>query len=530
MYRLPSIRRLLTLSAQVLLICLACHPRFPAFPLAAATAGTAGSVGGTVTSAVSGMPLAFADVHLLSAAGIKITSTKSDRRGRFLISGVPPGEYRLSAGRRYFATGRYGQQTWNGIGDLIAVAEGKNVEVEITLHRLGVITGMVLDENGEGMPNFPVRAIRALPDRPAGPVSYGGISDDRGYFRIPGLKPGKYYVASSENGAPDGGNYLPTYHPGVLDRSSSPPVEVEIDSETPGIAVRAIAGELLTLSGVVKGPAGGMIPPEVSLHLFLDEKRRDARPLADGSFQFRSLSPGRYTLAALSETAGAPALAAYQHVDLFQNLAGLSVDLAPAPELSLTLDAGPGAALQPGQILILLSRVENYGRSAPKQAVAAGDEAHFESGPLLPGEWRPFLVLPEDFYLDDILVEGKSSLAGIALLPGNAKAARIRLGHDPGLIKGRVLDDKGRIVPAAFAICYPLDERNRLRLAGYRKMQTNEKGEYRFGGLPPGSFRVAAVSFVPDELEDQLPDLMAESGAIRIESGSKIERDLVAGR
>lgn len=504
--------------------------QLPAGAPAEVSSQPTGSIGGIVTSAVSGMPLAFADVNLLTAAGIKTTAVRTDRHGRFLFTAAPPGEYRLSAGRQYFATGRYGQQTWNGIGDLVTVVAGRSVEAEITLHRLGVISGMVLDENGEGMPHFPVRAIRAAADRLSGPVSYRGVSDDRGYYRIPGLKPGEYYVASAENGAPGGGNYLPTYHPGVLDRSQSPRVRVEIDSETPAIAIRAIAGDLLTLSGVVKSPDGAMNPSNVSLHLFLDENSRDAHPAANGSFQFRSLAPGTYTLAALTEGGDGPPLAAYQRVELFQDAAGLTVSLAPAPEISLSLDAGPGAALPPGQILVMLSRVENYGRATPRQATPGDGEGRFESGPLLPGEWRPFLVTPEEYFVDDILVEGKSSPGGIGLMPGDAKAVRIKLGRNPGSISGRVLDEKGRIVPAAFAICHPLDERNRLRLAGYRKMQADEKGQYRFGGLPPGDYVVAAVSFVPDELEDLLPLLRAGTRPARIEPGSKIERDLAVSR
>jgi protocatechuate 3,4-dioxygenase beta subunit len=361
-------------------------------------------------------------------------------------------------------------------------------------------------------------------------VSYRGVSDDRGYFRIPGLKPGEYYVASVENGAPDGGNYLPTYHPGVLDRSQSPRVRVEIDSETPAIAIRAIAGELLSLSGVVTSPDAGISVAQVSLHLFLDEKSRETRPAADGAFEFRSLSPGAYTLAALTDGGDGRALAAYQRVEVFQSVAGLSVSLAPAPEISLTLDAGPNAALQPGQILIMLSRVENYGRSTPRQAMPGAGEGRFESGPLLPGEWRPFLVTPDEYFVDEILVEGKSSLGGISLLPGDAKNVQVKLARNPGLISGRVLDEKGRIVPAAFTICYPLDDKNGLRLAGSRKMQANEKGEYRFGGLPPGDYLVAAISFVPDELEDQLPLLKARTRPTRIEPGSKIERDLTVSR
>ena len=139
------------------------------------------------------------------------------------------------------------------------------------------------------------------------------------------------------------------------------------------------------------------------------------------------------------------------------------------------------------------------------------------------------MITPEEYFVDDILAGGKSSLAGIGVMPGDEKAVQIKLGRNPGLISGRVVDGKGRIVPAAFAICYPLNENNRLRLAGYRKMQTNEKGEYRFGGLPPGDYIVAAVSFVPDELEDLLPLLRAKTPPTSIESGSRIERDLVTG-
>jgi hypothetical protein len=71
-----------------------------------------------------------------------------------------------------------------------------------------------------------------------------------------------------------------------------------------------------------------------------------------------------------------------------------------------------------------------------------------------------------------------------------------------GRITGRV---KHGEAPARGAniICYPLSRENQARLGGFRSVRSGLQGEYRFGGLPPGEYRVFAAA---EDFEGLPPD------------------------
>ena len=164
------------------------------------------AMSGVVTDAVTGRPVAGAVVTLSTADKTVVTPPRAltDSRGRFVFLSLPASEgYSLGAERFGYAYTRYGWAAPGGsraIADIsrIALAEGQwRNDVRIPLWRWGAISGRVVDERGEPVVGVVVRAfttgrIAGNTQLVAGPLA---TTDDRGAYRLSGLRPGRYVVS-----------------------------------------------------------------------------------------------------------------------------------------------------------------------------------------------------------------------------------------------------------------------------------------------------------------------------------------------
>ena len=88
------------------------------------------------------------------------------------------------------------QKTWKAAGAPIVLAEPEcHYVAELRLRRLGAVAGMVWDENQVGLPEQDVIVYEAT--RPP-KMAARGKTDDRGVYRITGLPPGEYVVATAQ--------------------------------------------------------------------------------------------------------------------------------------------------------------------------------------------------------------------------------------------------------------------------------------------------------------------------------------------
>jgi hypothetical protein len=171
-------------------------------------AGTAppGAITGIVVDAVTGQPLAEATVSLgrTTTLGQSFPRMVTDAKGRFVYANLPAADdYYLGARKSGYEYTRYG---WTApgqslaINDIarIAVGPGQLFEgIKIPLWRLPSISGRVVDERGEPVVGTAVRAFSTaiIAGHPQLVGSSVTTTDDRGWYSIPDLLPGKYAVA-----------------------------------------------------------------------------------------------------------------------------------------------------------------------------------------------------------------------------------------------------------------------------------------------------------------------------------------------
>jgi hypothetical protein len=128
------------------------------------------------------------------------TTTRTAGDGKFSFKNVPPAEYRVYAthGTSYIP-GEYGQRSPVGTGIPLTLAPGQTASnIRVSMTPSATISGRIVDADGDPVADARVNALR---------VAYQGgermllsaraaLTDDRGEYRIFGLPPGQYYVAS----------------------------------------------------------------------------------------------------------------------------------------------------------------------------------------------------------------------------------------------------------------------------------------------------------------------------------------------
>ncbi len=471
---------------------------------------------GIVLENLSGRPVARAQVTLEASHGGAAAisgSTLTDSGGRFVFRSLPGGAYLISARRPGYLLARYGQRRWDGAGSPIVLDPAAHFYAEIRLRRLGVITGQILDENRLGLAGHAVYAYQA--GEGGLRMVAGGISDDRGVYRIVGLEPGRYYVRTGPRQLEDGRGLLPTFFGGTTAAAEARLVDVDLDREASGIDIEPLAGRLTRLAGRVVG----VLPATVTL--YSDTGPRETQTAADGSFQFDELAPGPYQLVALAGST--PARAAWRRLQLGERPAEIVLDLAPLPVLRVRCEQPGGRPADCRRVTVFLRRSQPRERNPLR---VEGDQA----ASVPPGEYQVAAVAPPEYFIHSLRLPPTSRRFGFfEALPGDTLELTVALGARPAGLSGKVLDAEGRPVPGAPVFLSAVDPHLRLLLEGGRSTRADQRGEYRFFGLPPGRYRVFSSFEFPEPAEadwDTLPTV-----TVTLEEGrsATLELKLVGG-
>jgi protocatechuate 3,4-dioxygenase beta subunit len=229
--------------------------------------GTA-SISGVVVASDTGRPVSNALVSLQGTAGpprgdgnggaipkpavwpplandnIPVSRTTStNAQGRFVFDKLAAGRYSVSTSRDGYLAGGWGQKRIGGQAGTLLLAEGQRLTMSIPLAHGGVITGQVLDEEGEPARAVQVQAWRSM-------IANGSrqfrqintvMTDDRGMYRLFGLEPGDYRVAA-------------------IPRNTVPAAALRGGSDTAAIEA-AIAGGSVKAGAALGYPSYVTLPP-----------------------------------------------------------------------------------------------------------------------------------------------------------------------------------------------------------------------------------------------------------------------------
>ena len=263
---------------------------------------SSGSISGRVVNE-SGQPLANATVSLYSIGVLRQqSSTVTDRDGKFKLSGLEPRNYRVIAWLASYAT--FVSTTNHHVGD----------SVSIVLTKGGVITGTVTTETGEPVVGVNVRARIINDDSkqfafPFNVFSLGRTTDDRGVYRIYGLRAGTYVVWAGGGSGGFGSqtdafdDVVPTYSPAST-RDTATEISVHAGEEISNVDIRFRNQAGHVISGRISQPKDER-SWAAAINLTAVGKNKSEwtmltiQPDDSRGFIFRGVDDGDYVLTAL---------------------------------------------------------------------------------------------------------------------------------------------------------------------------------------------------------------------------------------
>jgi hypothetical protein len=334
-----------------------------------------------------------------------------------------------------------------------------------------------------------------------------GNTSDIGEFRIPGLEPGRYLVATNQSNrslnmmqtpgnaplpdAPDM-RYAATYYPSTMEETTAVPVDVAPGVESRGIDIRMIKTRVYRVRGRVAVAEGGR-PPMVML-MSKDGTRQvpsmgPARP-PDFRFEIVGVAPGSYFV--FTQGGGGERgqqSIAFQPVEV-QNRHVDGLVLAPAPGADVTGTVKMEDTNDPvdlSRVNVMLRPVNNAPVGGPPRGRVA--EGAFVLKGVAPLRYAVNVNgIPEGTFVKSIRYGGRDVPEdGVDFTGG---ALEITLSATAGSVTAAALDKDGKPMPAAMVALYA----NGAAVRGYT---TDETGVATFNGLKPGDYTVIAWEDIP---------------------------------
>jgi uncharacterized protein (DUF2141 family) len=486
--------------------------------LAYQAAPATGSIEGQVLNAATGAPLRKSTVRLMATGqpqagtvGPRMPGERAqevDEQARFSFTGLKPGTYLLTAERQRFLRQEYGGRKYNTSGVAIAVAAGQHVkDIVFKLSPQSVIAGKVVDEDGEGVANVQVRALRYQyrSGRKEWTQAGNGQTSDIGEYRIPFLDPGKYLVATLPRREEDMGQspsseplpekpemrYAATYYPSTLEQANAVPVDVPAGGELHGIDIRLSKGQVFRVRGTVAGVSAGR---NVVTVMLVPKDEPPVQPMVgfarapDYRFEIRGVPPGSYIARAMVPSRGQQQQAVGTVEVADNHVEGVVLSVVPGGDITGLVKMEDGSALPSARRMSVVLLSSNSFRGQPPARV--GEDARFTLSDVTPAQYRVSVIgVPDNCYVKSVRYGGQEVPDdGLDMSAGGT--LEVTLSATAGAVTATVVDSDGH--PDAGATVVLLRE-----AVGGPAHDADEAGVASFHGLKPGDYRVIAFEDIP---------------------------------
>ena len=495
------------------------------------------TVEGKLIDASTGEPVRKANLVLMqmpTGVGITMggpppsTAVASDAEGKFSFPKVEPGRYMLSAEKAGYVRQQYGSRSGlMGPGTNLTLEAGQRMGgIEFRLTPQAVITGRVVDEEGEPVQHAMVNVLREMPFAKQPMPVMGMGTNDVGEFRIANLVAGKYLIrvehrpgmfggaqpaaaaASSSEGTT---GYVATYYPGVTDASAAAPIVVAAGQQLTGIEIRLRKARVFQVSGRVQGaPAGDRL--QVTLqpqttnrggYSFAFGGGGSVKP--DGTFTIASVQPGAYDLVAMAMASGRPQFLGRTPVTVGNtNIENVVVQaVGPIDLTGRVVVEGEGAPKPTGQVMLQAAqRIPTFVQPARVDEGGAFKIAG------VPREKMHVQVfgLPADLYVKSVRAgDVEVTDTGLDLTRmDTAPPLEIRVSAKGASVDGVVMGGD-KPAPGAMVLLVPQPFVPDQPMMTRKTASTDQNGRFSIKAVKPGEYKVYAFdSYMP--MNDIDPD------------------------
>ncbi|HKR28178.1 MAG TPA: carboxypeptidase-like regulatory domain-containing protein, partial [Acidobacteriaceae bacterium] len=473
------------------------------------------SIAGVVVNAATGAPVDGVDVRLFTPGeqGAQAGESLTDANGAFRFSGLPQGKYRLQASRRGYITSGY--QDHNGFSTAIVTGPQQDTShLRFALTPFGVIDGTISDDSGDPVSDAQVRLFRQDEAQGEGRILSAGqqMSDDRGTFEFPQLRPGSYFICvtaapwyafrpapqmdSSGNPLPDDQQpasaldvaYPVTFYPNATDSSGATPIPVRGgDRLQINFSLHAVPAVHIRLQLPVQANGGnaGIVTPQLTedafgipLNLQIYPQPAFRRGQMTTSFEYGGVAPGHYEFRQGGSTVP---------LDARSNVSTTAPPPAADVEVTGKVGMASGGAL-PAHVMIFARRVngESFVRTAGIQS-----DGSFTLHGVTPGTY-------------EVSVRGGSAalvVSQMAASGGEVQGDRVTVGSDPVLLAATLargsatingfVQRSGQGVGGVMVELVPDDPSATPDLI--RRDQSDSDGSFTLRRVVAGNYRLVAI-------------------------------------
>jgi len=464
---------------------------------------TTGIIRGVITAADTGLPLRGAEVRLAGGTqrNQRPFGAMTDEAGRYEVTGLPAGEFTITASKTGYVTLAFGQTRVADPGRPVQIAASAVEDIDIALPRGAVIVVRIADEFGDPAPGYRVnvfqprftdgrRTLAALP------TDSQFMTDDRGELRLSGLAPGDYYVATLPQVSPVNprGKEAQTFYPGTASETDAQPVTVglgeEIDVSFPLASARGAR-----ISGTIAGMP--LRPPDIRMmrRTLGSNTMLTLNVAPDGTFTASNLAPAEYVITVRGERESGM---------LRVRVAGEDIDglvLAMKPQLPLrgryTFDPKPPAG-GPASLGAILRPVTSDAAPFMQSVAQVRNDWTFEIPYAMGTGVLRFDSMPRGWFLKAILLDGEDITdTPMKFSDLEGKQIDVRLTQQATRINGSVRDSRGGRATTYVAVVFPEDAKQWTPYSrGILAARPDQQGGYAIQGVPPGRYLIAVVDYL----------------------------------
>ncbi len=450
-----------------------------------------GSISGIVTNAVTGAPVRKA--HVALRAGDTSYTATTTASGQFTVAGVNPGVY-------FANTECPGYQPLR-MPAPIRVTEEQSVEnVAVQLTPLGVITGRVLDENGDPTAQMSVQALSETFGRTGRQMASSGMTqtNDLGEYRIFDLPAGRYYLMVSNTSVSTGSNgrlhtdpvetaYVATWFPGVAESAQATANQLTPGGELGGIDIRMrkvrvyhIRGKALAPASQARLDATIWVEPCGASGVAFGNSGLYSPILQDGAFDAAGIVPGTWCATINQMTDNTHGFYARQAVTVTdRDVNNVTLTVTPTAEIRGQVLVDGDAPAKPPQLSVQLEPLEN-----PNRGMGAGvlPDGAFTMLNVQPAAYR---VMANSFgmYLKTVRFNGQDAPNGHIQVPPTGGQLTLLFATDSGELSGRA--ETAGVWVTAVSSSSPGDVAAIANTAP-------PNGNFLMHGLAPGDYQVMA--------------------------------------
>ena len=432
---------------------------------------------GTVTDSRSGAPIPDAILVLQGSGHPRVFDSASNAEGKFTLKDITPGPYRVTATAQGYANSSLPVRC----GDL-------SYSLKFALSREAVVSGRVLDDDGQPVPGARVILLRAAyigGDKRFMTVGAATPHND-GEFRFDNLANDTYFVVATAPAV-----FVPTFYPSAIDPSAAAPIRIQGPGEIGSTDIRlrkerafSIRGRLLTsdTSHNLRGFTIRLLPADprgFNPQFTTDDEK--------GLFSFPAVLPGTYTL--IARKIGTSGPSARLKVDVTdRDLEDVELPLSPGLRVTGELASGDKE-----RHLIPAAQVSLYSLENLEYTREPVTKNEFTFTNVAPGLYRVSVQpLPPGAYAKALRLDGHDVpdwTADLTASPSHSMS--VVLGYDAGRITGFVRSSSGDPVANMLVTLVPAGN-GPLTTPQFAITTSDAQGRYTFNSVQPGAYKVFA--------------------------------------